>query len=50
MPIIVPFPIYGLLFGIQYVSADTDENFDIDNDDVKMIQVALGFFGLSIMW
>ena len=50
MPIIVPFPVYGLLFGIQYVSADTDENFDIEDDDVKMIQVALGSFGFSIMW
>lgn len=50
MPIIVPFPVYGLLFGIQYVSADTDENFDIDDDDVKMIQIALGPFGFSIMW
>jgi hypothetical protein len=49
MPIIVPFPVYGLLFGIQYVSATTDEEFDID-DDVRMIQVALGPFGFSIMW
>jgi len=49
MPIIVPFPVYGLLFGIQYVSADVDEEFDVD-DDVRMIQVALGFFGFSIMW
>ncbi len=47
MPIIVPFPVYGLLFGIQYVSAATDEEFDVD---VKMIQVALGPFGFSIMW
>lgn len=49
MPIIVPFPVYGLLFGIQYVSPDVDENFDID-DDVHMIQIALGAFGFSIMW
>jgi phosphotransferase system glucose/maltose/N-acetylglucosamine-specific IIC component len=49
MPIIVPFPVYGLLFGIQYVSGDVDENFDLD-DDVQMVQIALGFFGLSIMW
>ena len=49
MPIIVPFPIYGLLFGINYVSPDVDENFDID-DDVHMIQIALGPFGFSIMW
>ena len=49
MPIIVPFPVYGLLFGIQYVAGDMDENFDLD-DDVQMVQIALGFFGLSIMW
>ena len=49
MPIIVPFPVYGLLFGIQYVSADIDEEFDVE-DDVRMIQIALGPFGLSIMW
>lgn len=49
MPIIVPFPVYGLLFGIQYVAADVDEEFDVD-DDVHMVQIALGFFGLSIMW
>lgn len=49
MPIIVPFPVYGLLFGIQYVSADVDEEFDVD-DDVRMIQVVLGPIGFSIMW
>jgi hypothetical protein len=49
MPIIVLFPVYGLLFGIHYVSPDIDENFDVD-DDVHMLQIALGFFGLSIMW
>ena len=49
MPIIVPFPVYGLLFGIQYVAANVDEEFDVD-DDVHMLQIALGFFGLSIMW
>ena len=30
--------------------ACSGHDFDIDDDDVKMIQVALGFFGLSIMW
>jgi phosphotransferase system glucose/maltose/N-acetylglucosamine-specific IIC component len=50
MPIIVPFPVYGLLFGIQYVSPDVDENFDIEDDDLKMIQIALGPLGFSIMW
>ena len=49
MPIIVPFPVYGLLFGIQYVAGDVDENFDLD-EDIHMVQIALGFFGLSIMW
>jgi hypothetical protein len=49
MPIIVPFPVYGLLFGIQYVSAATDDEFDVD-DDVRMIQIALGPLGFSIMW
>ena len=49
MPIIVPFPVYGLLFGIQYVSADINEEFDVE-DDVRMIQIALGLFGFSIIW
>ncbi len=46
---IVPFPIYGLAFGIYYVAPDVDENFDVE-DNLKMVQVMLGFFGLSFMW
>jgi hypothetical protein len=49
MPIIVPFPIYGLLFGVHYDVPGADELIDPD-DDFHMVQIALGFFGLSIMW
>ena len=49
MPIIVPFPVYGLLFGIQYVANDVNEDFEVD-DDIHMIQIALGVFGFSIIW
>jgi hypothetical protein len=49
MPIIVPFPIYGLLFGIHYDVPDADELSDTDNN-LHVIQIALGLFGLSVVW
>jgi len=50
---IVPFWIQGLAFGVYYVPNDNDNNdddTDYDNDGTYMIQLALGFFGLSFMW
>jgi hypothetical protein len=41
---IVPFWIQGLALGVYYVPSDS-----ID-DETHMIQIALGFFGVSIMW
>lgn len=50
MPIIIPFPIYGLLFGINYISSETDEELAEENSNIVMIQIALGFIGFSIIW
>jgi len=51
MPVITFFPVYGLLFGINYADTSIDEDFKYDDDDsFRMIQIALGFFGISIMW
>ena len=43
---IVPFWIQGLAFGLYYVP---NENDDYD-DETHMVQLALGFFGVSFMW
>lgn len=43
------FPVYGLLFGINYASQTTDEDFELE-DDVKMLQLCFGLFGVSLMW
>ena len=45
---IVPFWIQGLAFGVYYVP-DDDHEADYD-DETHMVQLALGFFGLSFMW
>ena len=45
---ITPFWIQGIAFGIYYVP-DEDEYIN-ESDKTYMIQVALGFFGLSFMW
>ena len=45
---IVPFWIQGLAFGLYYVPND-DDGTDYD-DETYMVQLALGFFGLSFMW
>jgi len=44
---IVPFWIQGLAFGVYYVPDDDGGD---DDDETHMVQVALGFFGLSFMW
>jgi hypothetical protein len=41
---IVPFWIQGFAFGVYYVPSDDDY------DETHMVQVALGFFGVSFMW
>jgi hypothetical protein len=46
---IVPFWIQGLAFGVYYVPSDNGEA-DYDDDETHMVQVALGFFGISFMW
>jgi hypothetical protein len=45
---IVPFWIQGFALGIYYVP-DEDEYVN-ENDRTHMVQIALGFFGLSFMW
>lgn len=45
---IVPFWIQGVAFGVYYVPSD-DET-DYDGGQTHMVQLALGFFGLSFMW
>jgi hypothetical protein len=48
---IVPFWIQGIAFGVYYVPNDNnDDDTDYDNDGTYMIQLALGFFGLSFIW
>jgi len=47
---IVPFTIYGLAFGVYYVAPEENEDEDYDGVETHMIQLALGFFGLSFMW
>jgi len=44
---IVPFWIQGLAFGLYYVPND-DEAYN--DNEVHVIQLALGFFGISFMW
>jgi hypothetical protein len=46
---IVPFWIQGLAFGVYYVPSDNDGETDYD-DETHMVQLALGFFGISFMW
>lgn len=46
---IVPFWIQGVAFGVYYVPTDDDET-DFDGGQTHMVQLALGFFGLSFMW
>ena len=43
------FSVYGLLFGINYASQTTDEDFELE-EDVRMIQFCFGLFGISLMW
>ena len=43
------FRVYGLLFGINYASQTTDEDFELE-EDVRMIQFCFGLFGISLMW
>ena len=51
MSLITFFPVYGLLFGISYADTSMDEDFkNYDDDDFRMIQIALGLFGISIIW
>jgi hypothetical protein len=45
---IVPFWIQGIAFGVYYVPSNDDET-DYDGE-THMVQLALGFFGLSFMW
>jgi len=44
---IVPFWIQGLAFGVYYVPDEDEVDY---HDETHMVQVALGFFGLSFMW
>lgn len=43
---IVPFWIQGVAFGVYYVPSEDD----YDDGETHMVQLALGFFGLSFMW
>ena len=44
---IVPFWIQGLAFGVYYVPDDDGVDY---HDETHMVQLALGFFGVSFMW
>lgn len=43
------FPVYGLLFGVNYASQSADEDFDME-DNMRMVQVCFGLFGISFIW
>ena len=45
------FPMYGIVFGVSYWNTYMDA-FDGEQIDVEenMIQIFLGFFGISIIW
>ena len=48
---IIFFPMYGIVFGVSYWNSDMDAFEDDETEeDESMIQIFLGFCGISIIW
>jgi hypothetical protein len=44
------FPIYGIMFGVNYWQKSFSEDFEDSDEEEYMIQIMIGLFGLSIHW
>ena len=44
------FPIYGVMFGVNYWQKSLSEDYNETEEDEYMIQIMVGLFGISLHW